>query len=210
MIELLLQGDVASFIIIGIALVIAIALHEFGHALAADLQGDPTPRLAGRLKLNPLAHLDPIGTFMLVMVGFGWGKPVPFSEHRLRNRRSGVAIVALAGPMVNLALALVAAGLFTRLTSPGRVQDLVFLFLYINVILAIFNLIPIPPLDGSRILTLLLPPSKHHIIFFLDKWGFLILIALVFFVLPGTLGAVAGRVSNLLLSLFGSPAGIPP
>lgn len=200
---LLLEGQVLFALLIGLVLVIAITLHELGHAVAADLQGDPTPRLAGRITLNPLRHLDPIGTAALVLAGFGWGKPVPFSPKALRNRRIGPALVGIAGPAVNVILALAAAIALVNLqTAREWVGVFLFQMLQINVLLALFNLIPIPPLDGSRLLTALLPPSKQQIVFFLDQWGFFILLALVFLVLPGVLGPVVNGISAWILGLF--------
>src|SRR5438876_5041511 len=109
MIDLLSRGQCSDLILIIRAIVLAIALHEFGHAAADELQGDPTARLAGRLTLNPLRHLDPFGTVMIVLVGFGWGKPVPMSPPNLRSRRFGSAAVAIAGPSMNVVLALTGA-----------------------------------------------------------------------------------------------------
>lgn len=200
LIQELLNGQYTGFVIAVIVIVLAIALHEFGHALAADLQGDPTPRLAGRLTLNPLAHLDPLGSFFLVIAGFGWGKPVSFSLRNLKFKRAGAALVALAGPAMNILLAIVGAIILAR-RADGTLARFANDLLQINVVLAIFNMIPIPPLDGSRLLTLFLPPSRQQIIFFLDKWGFLLLLAiLLFFRLP--LGIMTVKVSNFILSIF--------
>lgn len=190
--RLLMAGEIAAFVVIMAILVIAIALHEFGHALAASAQGDPTARNAGRLTLNPIRHLDPIGTFLLAFVGFGWGKPVPFNPNYLRNKRLGSAIVGVAGPAMNLFLAFVGA-LALRVLPPvdlgsGFLQPAAMAeaFVFFNVLLMLFNLIPIPPLDGSRALTALLPARHQHIVFWLDRWGFLLLLVLVFFVLPNS------------------------
>jgi Zn-dependent protease len=209
LIEDLVRGDFASFFIIATVLVLAIALHEFGHALAADLQGDPTPRLAGRLTLNPLKHLDPVGTLFLVIAGFGWGKPVSFSLGNLRYKRAGAAIVALAGPAMNILLAIAGAIIAARASLGGNVSRFAINLAYINVLLAIFNLLPVPPLDGSRLLTLFMPPSKQHILFFLDKWGFLLLLVLVIF-FAGALGATAGWATRLILAIFGQGATLSP
>jgi Zn-dependent protease len=202
MLQMLINGQFRLLIIYALVLVIAISLHEFGHAFAADVQGDRTPRLAGRLTLNPLAHLDPIGTLAIVLAGFGWGKPVPFSPPALRNKRAGPSLVALAGPAVNVILAVIAALLLAKGNFGSLVGDFLQVMLYLNIVLAIFNLIPIPPLDGSRLLTLFLPPSKQRIIFFLDQWGFLILIAVVLFVLPRVLFPVVTAIERWLLGLF--------
>lgn len=184
----LLRNDPLAFVLLAAALIFAIALHEFAHAYVADLQGDRMPRAMGRVTLNPARHLDPLGTLMIFLVGFGWGKPVEFRASALSSRRFGAALVALAGPMMNLLLAIVGAVAFELLgwaTFQGGVQGAVAQFLFsffaINVILAVFNLIPLPPLDGSRLLTIFLPPDKQKIIFFLDQYGFFILLALVLF-----------------------------
>lgn len=204
MIFYLLQGDFETFVLVALVLVIALSLHEFGHAAAAEWQGDPTARLAGRLTLNPLAHIDPIGAFAMVLVGFGWGKPVPFSPHLLRSRRFGPALVALAGPVTNVILAFLAAGLL-RFVAPGGTVFGHFLTigLYLNILLALFNLLPIPPLDGSRVLSALLPPSQQRVIYFLDRWGMLILFIGVFFVFRGALARAAQYVTRQVAALFG-------
>jgi Zn-dependent protease len=165
------------------ALVGALSMHEYAHALAADLQGDRLPRAMGRLSLNPMRHLDPMGTIAIVLVGFGWAKPVEFRMEALSSKRFGAAIVALAGPLMNLILAFVGGFLFGLVQGTDAPRSLflfLFSFTYINVLLAVFNLIPLPPLDGSRLLTIFLPPDRQKIIFFLDRYGFLILLALVF------------------------------
>lgn len=180
-------------------------MHEYAHALAADLQGDRLPRAMGRLTLNPVRHLDPLGTLCLVLVGFGWGKPVEFRPQALRSRRFGAAIVALAGPFMNLALALGAAFAFVALGRPSGTGGLFLqLFFAINVFLAVFNLLPLPPLDGSRLLTIFLPPDKQKIIFFLDQYGFLILLVLVFFGGLRFLEPLVVWVRDLLLSIAGA------
>jgi Zn-dependent protease len=191
------EGFVA-FALFGAAIIVAIGLHEFAHAAAADLQGDRLPRAMGRLTLNPLRHLDPLGTLLIFLAGFGWGKPVEFRLNALSSKRFGAAIVALAGPLMNVALGLLGAiclritnpGLLSLLAGRGEVFELsspsfidMFLvtFTVVNVILAVFNLLPVPPLDGSRLLTIFLPPEKHRFVFFLDRYGFLVLLVFVFF-----------------------------
>ena len=188
-----LREDVVAFLLLAVALIGAIGLHEYAHALAADLQGDRMPRAMGRLTPNPIKHLDPLGTVFIFLVGFGWGKPVEFRPQALSSKRFGAAIVALAGPMMNLILAFVAILIAVQLRDvlPDTVGRFLigsyvggrFIpgFFPINVLLAVFNLIPLPPLDGSRLLTIFLPPSRQNIIFFLDRYGFIILIALLFF-----------------------------
>lgn len=203
-IQILLDGDIGLFVMLVLVLGSALSLHEFGHALAADLQGDRTARLAGRLTLNPLKHLDPFGTFALLFAGFGWGKPVPFSPRALRSQRFGAAIVGFAGPLVNIILAFLFAAAYGAFKPPDAtlMGTLLLLGVQLNVVLAIFNLMPCPPLDGSRILSAALPPSKQHIIFFLDKWGFVILLVFVFFLFRPVLGPVINLATSRLLDLF--------
>jgi Zn-dependent protease len=207
---LLLNGRFEELLIVALVLIIALSLHEFGHALAADLQGDPTARNLGRLTVNPKAHLDPFGSLMIVLAGFGWGKPVPFNPARLRNQRFGSLIVGAAGPLMNIFLAFVAA-ILLRVLSPGAgpggfAAGFLVQLLFLNVLLAVFNLIPVPPLDGSRILSAVLPPSRQRIVYFLDRWGFVILLVLFVFgqgLLSPFLRGATGTVSRWILSAVG-------
>ena len=187
----LLRDDPVLFVLLAVALIGALTLHEFAHAAAAVAQGDRLPKATGRLTINPLRHLDPLGTLMIFLVGFGWAKPVQFRPEALRSKRFGAALVALAGPLMNLALAGLAVLIYAAADTafdlgPVTPESSTFgrfcaLFITINIILALFNLIPLPPLDGSRLLTIFLPPSKQRVIFFLDQYGFIILLGLVFF-----------------------------
>jgi Zn-dependent protease len=198
--------DLSGLLLATVAILVALTLHEFGHAAVATLQGDPTAKLAGRLTVNPLAHLDVVGAFFFVLAGFGWGKPVPFTASKLRSLRFGPALVGAAGPAVNFLLAFVSAWWLVSLETDalGTLGRFLVITLQINVVLAIFNLLPIPPLDGSRILSAILPPSKHHIIWFLDKWGFLILLVVVFFLFRPLVSPLIDLVTNLILEVVGA------
>lgn len=181
----LLFSDPLFFLVWVIALLTAITIHEAAHALAADYLGDPTPRLMGRLTLNPLAHLDPLGTLMLFLVRFGWGKPVQFDPYNLQNPKRDSAIISFAGPLSNIALALMLS-LILRLTgnpfSPlYAFSSLLTPFIYLNVGLAVFNLIPIHPLDGGKILVGLLPKKEaYEADQFLTRYGMILLLILIF------------------------------
>lgn len=205
--QLLSEGPegLLAFALLAGALVLAIGLHEYAHALAADLQGDRLPRAMGRLTPNPIKHLDPLGTILIFIAGFGWGKPVEFRPEALSSRRFGAALVALAGPSMNVALAIGGAFVYRLILPsepPGFIEAFLGQFVFINVVLAVFNLLPVPPLDGSRLLTIFLPPSRQNIIFFLDRFGFLILIAIVFLA-PSVLSPVIDFALRLVLGLTG-------
>jgi len=167
-------------------LVLAITVHEFAHAWMADRLGDPTPRHQDRVTLNPLAHLDPIGTIAILLIGFGWGKPVMFDPYNLKNPTRDAALIALAGPASNLILALILAILTPILGSILPVPAVAInafgqLAIYFNVMLAIFNLVPIHPLDGGKIAVALLP---RHLSLeyddFMRRYGIIVLLLLIF------------------------------
>ncbi len=162
-----------------LSLLIAITVHEFAHAWVADLRGDPTAKAMGRLTLNPLAHLDLLGTILLLTTGFGWGKPVPVDPFNLTDPDKDMALISLAGPGANL-LAAFLAGIIFHLplihSLPGIVTS-IYIFTYLNIILAVFNLLPFYPLDGSKIWTFVLPPNlKEDLIYFSREYGLLLLI----------------------------------
>ncbi len=159
-----LLTDPFSFIFWITALIISVDIHEFAHALTADKLGDPTPRVNDRLTLNPLSHLDPIGTIALLFFHVGWGKPVPIDPFNLKNPQRDAALISLAGPLSNLALA-VFISLLLRLPFIASIPFAVLFLITLMVLsigLAIFNLIPIPPLDGSKILFGILPKTQIY------------------------------------------------
>lgn len=182
----LISDQPLLFVIWLLAILLSLSVHEFSHALIGTLLGDSTAKNAGRLTLNPLAHLDMVGFFMLVLVGFGWGKPVPFNAYNLKYPRWGPTLVALAGPASNL-INVVFFGLVFKLlliTHFFPIDNLLLQFLsllvIINLVLMLFNLIPIPPLDGSKVLLSILSAPKHQRTrFLLETRGPLILLGLI-------------------------------
>ncbi len=166
-----------------IVLATAFTIHEFAHAWTATRFGDDTPRLNGRLTLNPLAHLDPMGSMMLIFAGFGWAKPVPVNAYAIqRNSSAGLMWVSLAGPLSNFLMAILAAiplrlGLVS-LYSGGFVSQLLMEFVYINLLLMLFNLIPLAPLDGDKIVDYFFPPSLQRIWQTIRPYGPMILMIL--------------------------------
>ncbi len=185
--------DIPTIIARIIVLLIAFTVHELAHAVTADYLGDPTPRRMGRITLNPLKHLDPFGTIMLIIAGFGWAKPVMVNPMNMRgNPRTSMAIVAIAGPLSNFVMAGIAAIFFrlglvdinSLMSGAGTLSltNLLFQFLYINLALAFFNLLPVPPLDGSKILYAILPAELVYRLRPLEQYGFMILFLIVFLV----------------------------
>ena len=167
------------------SIIVSLSVHEFAHAFAATLLGDDTAERQGRLTFNPLVHIDISGLLLLVFAGFGWGKPVPYNPNNLRNRRVGEALVALAGPLSNLLLVIIIGIALKILISVGVItsDNMLLFFFYsmiqINVVLMVFNLIPIPPLDGSKILFSILPPKYHYVRMFLERNGMFILFGIL-------------------------------
>ncbi|MDX1775076.1 MAG: site-2 protease family protein [Desulfobulbales bacterium] len=178
----LLLKDPIGFIIIALPLLYSIIFHELAHGWVAYRMGDSTAKSLGRLSLNPLKHLDPMGTLMLFIFGFGWAKPVPVNLSRLHDRRMGMILVSAAGIITNMLLAFCALFLYRvlRLAPPSLAAELLYYFARINIILAAFNLIPIPPLDGSKILMGMVSPSMQKLLSGLERYGLLILIVLLY------------------------------
>lgn len=205
--------DLQTIIARAIVLLVAFTIHELAHALVADRLGDPTPRRQGRITLNPIAHLDPFGTIMLLVSGFGWAKPVMVQPMYMRgNPRTSMAIVAAAGPLSNLILAIIFA-IPLRFMGMGAIFSgsfvafLLYQFVWINLILMFFNLIPIPPLDGYKILTGILPPEMSYQLRPLEQYGFIILIGAIFILPMVGLDIVSWLVVTPSMMLFSFLAG---
>ena len=199
---------------------VAIMMHEVAHGYVAFLQGDPTAKYAGRLTLNPIDHLDPVGTLCFVIsafmgVGFGWAKPVPINPVLFKNYRSGVIKVSLAGVGANLLLIVITAILFKILTLAGvfslhsgtplssYIANILVWFMSFNMILVVFNLIPIPPLDGSKVLMMILPREQAVALARLEPYGMFIIFGLLFFGVLGWLFALAQKILFIVLLALG-------
>ena len=193
----LLQSAPLVFALIAVILLYSLALHELGHAWVADRVGDKTARNLGRVTLNPVKHLDPIGTLLILVVGFGWAKPVPIRPDNFRNYRVGMFLVSIAGVVINVLIALLCLFALRALgITLGNVQQIfpqadgtltnplaygLFFAAQINILLAVFNLFPIPPLDGSKVLQAFAPASWQRGLWQLERYGFFIVIGLVVF-----------------------------
>ena len=209
---LFLTQSLPVFIGIMVALLVGITFHEFSHAAVADQLGDHRPRALGRVSLNPVRHLDPFGALFFLIAGFGWGKPVPVNAYALRPGRIGLTYVALAGPVANFAIAIVVALIYRVLLQiglldaelPNRVLQLI---VYFNVALGLFNLIPIPPLDGYNVVLPLLPPRQSFLVQRYAQYGYIaLLLLLVLSYGPGSgpLGWLFGFASDIQRFLLGA------
>ncbi len=179
---------------IGISVIIALVLHELGHAFVSYKLGDPTPKREGRLTLNPLKHLDPLGTLCLFIGGFGWAKPVCIDYRYYKDKKFGVALVSLAGPLVNFVL--VVLGLF--LLNFNVLVEFLVIFISINAGLCVFNLIPIPPLDGSKILAGIIPRKYYDKYMMLERYGFYLLLIVI---MTGVLNPIIIGMRSILIDL---------
>ena len=207
-----------------LAAIIVLTLHEFAHAFVAWKCGDPTAKYCGRMSLNPVRHFDPLGMVLFALAGFGWAKPVPVNPYALHKKpKTGMAWVAAAGPASNLCMALIGGILlmfYMKLVGQGWLYQSGFgvalfvglfliYFIQINIVLMIFNLIPIPPLDGSRIVSVFLPTSARYRYNLLERYGTLIMLVLCVFPIGGTtviswiLNAPVQYLSGLIYSLAG-------
>lgn len=182
--------DLYNFLFLAVGLLTAITIHEYAHARTALYFGDATAKMYGRLTLNPLKHLDPIGALMLILFRFGWAKPVPINPHNFSNYKKGTLWVSLAGPLSNIALAVAVAVLWRVISLFPLPYDLLVitnrffnLLIIYNVFFAVFNMIPVPPLDGSKVLGMLLPAKQSYYysqyMGQIEQYGFWVLILLV-------------------------------
>lgn len=210
-----MNEQILQYIIMIPPLLLALTLHEYAHGWVAWRLGDPTAKSMGRLTLNPISHLDPVGTLAFIFLRFGWAKPVPVNASYFKNPMKGMLWVAIAGPATNLLLAVISAllykmtivlvsgmettGLLLAVVSP--LLGMLYTSVWINLVLCIFNLLPIPPLDGGRIITGLLPPTMAHSYMKIERYGFIILIILLFTgIIGGLIWPVISRISVFLLT----------
>ncbi len=199
----LLFSDPAAFVILSVLLLYSVIFHELAHGWVAYKLGDPTAKSLGRLTLNPLKHLDPIGTLLLLIIGFGWAKPVPINLGNIPidKRRKGIILVSAAGITANIICAFVAL-LSLQLLAPGH-EDMIYKILYlaawINIVLAAFNLIPIPPLDGSKILMGFAPQSVNRVLTQIEPFGIFIVLGLLYL---GVLNPVITLLQNIIVGFI--------
>ncbi len=203
----LLFKNPLMFFILAVPLLYSVIAHEVAHGWVAYLFGDDTARRSGRLSLNPLPHLDLVGTIALFIVGFGWAKPVPVDFSRLRNFRLGLICVSLAGCLINIIIAAIAIFLlqFQNIRANPFAATVLFVVARINIILAALNLIPIPPLDGSKVLMGFLPDKARRGLAALEPYGFFILVVLLF---TGLLNPVIVFIQNIIVGLIGGLVGL--
>jgi Zn-dependent protease len=176
-----------EFLIISLPIIlVTITIHECAHAKVADLLGDPTPRLAGRLTLNPISHIDPIGLLALIFIRIGWAKPVPINPYNFADPKKGSLLVSLAGPCSNFLFAFVAARLYHLLPLGYNElgSTIIQYTIWINLSLGVFNLIPVPPLDGSHVLEYFLSYDQLQGYYRLQQYGFVLLLAIIMFGSP--------------------------
>ena len=191
-----LIGNPQQFIAFITALILAITVHEFAHAWMANRLGDPTAKNLGRLSMNPLVHLDPMGTIFLLLVGFGWGKPVPINDSNLKNPKLDEIKISLAGPFSNLVMATIFGLIIRFVPMSSDAINFFVIIITINLVLMVFNLLPIPPLDGSHILKIFVPDSFYE---FYQKIGIFILFGLLIF---SNYIPIINIIINFVVSLF--------
>jgi Zn-dependent protease len=197
----LLFSDPAAFVILSVLLLYSVIFHELAHGWVAYKLGDSTAKWLGRLTLNPIKHLDPIGSLMLLVFGFGWAKPVPINLENIPNRRQGLILVSSAGIVANIICAFIAI-LLLKVVAPapsGMTEQILYLFARINIMLAAFNLIPIPPLDGSKILMGLTSEAVRRFLVQIEPFGFFIVIGLLYI---GALNPVINFFQYIILAVI--------
>ena len=207
----IMGNQVVEFIFQILILIFSVVIHEVSHGATAYAMGDSTAKDEGRLTLNPLKHLDPFGsvilptlTYLLGGFIFGWARPVPYNPYNLKNQKYGPGLVGAAGPLSNVVIA-VAFGLIIRFAAsmpflPAQFLQIAAFIVFLNLILAVFNLIPIPPLDGSKVLFAMLPRSAYDLEIFFEKYGIIILLVFIFF-LSGIIIPVASFFFRLITGL---------
>ncbi|SCY99056.1 site-2 protease family protein [Alkaliphilus peptidifermentans] len=200
------QFDINRIILTLPGILVALTLHEFAHAYTAYLLGDPTSKNHGRLTLNPIAHIDIFGFLMLMFAGFGWAKPVPINPNYFKNRKMGTFLVSIAGPATNIILAILftfALGLQLKYFNNTVFTNIIFYGVMINIVLAVFNLLPIPPLDGSKLLLAFLPDRFEDYYYQYQKYSYFLLLLLLFFNGIGrVIGPIVEWVMDMLLRLL--------
>ena len=199
-------GSAKILIITVVAALIAISMHELSHGYVSYKLGDPTPKEDGRLSINPFAHLDIMGTLCLIFFNFGWAKPVKVNPYYYKNHKRGMVLVAIAGPMMNFIIAFfsfLGIGIILKITNGylGEIYYNIYLFLqylaFINIGLGVFNLIPVPPLDGSKVLGAIIPEDKYFSYMKFEKYGYIALMILLF---TGVLDAPLGYVREFIVN----------
>lgn len=205
--------NITSFIILLPVRLIAIIGHELGHAWVSTKLGDPTPRREGRLTFNPLAHLDLYGTLLMLLTGFGWAKPVMINPMYYKDRKKGTALVSLAGPLSNLIMAIIGMLIYavtivlhikTGMAASvfKIIANIAYMFIYTNLCFMVFNLIPIPPLDGSKVLGMFLPDRAYYTMLQYERWSMILIMVLS---LTGAFNAIIGAGVNAVFNLIAAP-----
>ncbi len=208
-----LFSNIGSFIILLPIRLIAIIGHELGHAWVSTKLGDPTPRNTGRLTINPLAHLDFYGTLLMLFTGFGWAKPVMINPMYYKDRKKGTALVSIAGPLANLVMATVGMIIYALLVVLhakmglsksifGALSNIAYVFIYTNLCFMVFNLIPIPPLDGSKVLGMFLPDRTYYKMLEYEQFSMILIMVLS---LSGAFSRIIGTGVNVIFNLLAGP-----
>ena len=199
----------ALWLIIGIpSIIIASTVHEYAHALTADKLGDYTPRVNGRLSLNPLVHIDPIGVITMILFKVGWSKPVPINEYNFKNPELGTALTALAGPASNMLTAILVAAINNHIFLSSNngvfllIGTILQIFIIINISLAIFNLIPIPPLDGSKIIRIFLPNAAKDMLDQLERYSYFFILLLFIPIFSSSIINLITNGLNIILDIL--------